>query len=64
MAAPDVQPDISVKNVVRSNSGNMRCGPHCKAGEICEYILRAEFHQMFHQFSDAKYDSNSRKSCF
>ncbi|KAG8179148.1 hypothetical protein JTE90_015337 [Oedothorax gibbosus] len=59
MAATDVQllPDIScapVKSVLRSNSGSMRCGPHCKAGEICEYILRAEFHQMFHQFSDSK----------
>ncbi|KFM80172.1 putative E3 ubiquitin-protein ligase MYCBP2, partial [Stegodyphus mimosarum] len=59
MAAADVQqtPDIScilTKNISRVNSGNMRCGPHCKAGEISEDVLRAEFHEMFRQYSDQK----------
>ncbi|GFY47108.1 hypothetical protein TNIN_284731 [Trichonephila inaurata madagascariensis] len=59
MAASDVQQinDIScvtLKNILQSNSGNIRCGPHCKAGDICKDILRAEFHEMFRQFSDHK----------
>ncbi|GFT99092.1 hypothetical protein NPIL_245402 [Nephila pilipes] len=59
MAASDVQQIsdiscVSLKNILQSNSGNIRCGPHCKAGEICENVLRAEFHEMFRQFSDQK----------
>lgn len=59
MAAADVQqtPDIqciSPKSISRINAGNMRCGPHCKAGEISRDVLRAEFHEMFRQFSDQK----------
>ncbi|GIX98132.1 e3 ubiquitin-protein ligase MYCBP2 [Caerostris extrusa] len=42
------------KNILQTNSGNIRCGPHCKAGDICEDVLRAEFHEMFRQFSDHK----------
>lgn len=62
MAAADVQqtPDIqciSSKSVSRLNIGNMRCGPHCKTGEISEDILRAEFHEMFKKFSDQKYET-------
>lgn len=60
MAAPDEQQTpnivqcISQKTVSRLNIGSMRCGPHCKAGEICEDVLRAEFHEMFRHCSDQK----------
>lgn len=59
MAAADVQQTptniqcVSPKTT-RFSIGNMRCGPHCKAGEISEDVLRAEFHEMFRQFSDQK----------
>lgn len=57
MAASDVQQTpsiqcISPKTVSRLNAGSMRCGPHCKAGEICEDVLRAEFHEMFRHYTD------------
>lgn len=45
---------ISPKTVSRLNVGSMRCGPHCKAGEIGEDVLRAEFHEMFRHCSDQK----------
>ncbi|XP_042905925.1 E3 ubiquitin-protein ligase MYCBP2 isoform X1 [Parasteatoda tepidariorum] len=58
MAAANVQtPDISsfyTENACKTVSVNMRCGPHCKSGDISEDILRAEFHEMFRQCIDQK----------
>ncbi|XP_054723026.1 E3 ubiquitin-protein ligase MYCBP2-like [Uloborus diversus] len=67
MAAADVQqtPDNSVivnRNNSRSLTRNMRCGPHCKPGEISEDVLRAEFHEMFRQFSDQKKKIEPKKT--